>query len=76
MNSLLIIISSIIFYFIGRHSTKPKEADFKAIKKLIRKPKAGVLPFKKPEDFTPEGIEDKKLEESWIKSGLAEEVMK
>lgn len=75
MTELLIIISSIVFFFIGRWSKKfklPKKEE--TIDEIVEKArtsriKAGVIPFKKPEEFTKEAIEDKKLDDEWIRSG-------
>jgi len=60
-------------YFIGRYSiSKDKELLIiqKIKKKLKKKVAPGIIPFKKPEDFTPEAIADKKLEDQWRKSGF------
>lgn len=85
MTGFLILITALIFFFLGRfarttHASDELDTSIEALitktKNTVRKPhpKAGILPFKQPEDFEPEAIQDKALEEQWIKSGIADEV--
>lgn len=88
MTELLILLTAIIFFFIGRLSTKPmivfkrKQEETiddileKAKKPIKNKIKSGLIKLKSPEEFTPEAEQDKKLEEAWIKSGMADRLLK
>jgi len=76
MSEILLLLTAITFYFIGRYSkTEVIEEKIVEIKQKLSKkpqPRAGVLPFKQPEEFTSEYKNDKELEKQWIESGKAD----
>jgi len=83
---ITILITGIIFFFIGRWSVNPvlfKREVQETIDDIVEKAKTekprikpGVIPFKTQEDFENERSGDTALEAEWIKSGKAEEIMK
>ena len=78
--NILILLSAIIFYLIGRYSVISKEEEkvltTKIKRKLKKRPNAGVLPFKTQEDFDDEASGDKALEKRWKESGFAKLIKK
>ena len=78
--NILILLSAIIFYLIGRYSVISKEEEkvltTKIKRRLKKRPSAGVLPFKTQEDFDDEASGDKALEKRWKESGFAKLIKK
>lgn len=67
--SILILLTAIIFYYIGKYSqTDIEKQTIKRIK-YSRKIKPGAIKFKTPEDFEDEKSGDKELESEWLRSG-------
>jgi len=73
---MLIILTAIIFYYIGKYSRTDKEKQVvnKYVRKLKTKSQPGVLPFKTPEELELERNGDKALEQEWIKSGKLKQI--
>lgn len=69
------IITALIFFGLGFFSGSDiKRDEVKTKLSTVRrkiKNKSGVLPFKQPEEFEPESVADKKLEDHWRASGIA-----
>jgi len=67
-----------MFFFIGRYTATKQDIHNvkKYVDKLKPKRKPGIIPFKTPEELMDERTGDKDLEDEWIRSGKAEEVMK
>lgn len=76
MNQILILITALLFFYIGKYSHTKAEQEIitKAIRKIKKRPKAGVIPFKTPEDFEDERSGDKALERQWRESGFADRI--
>ena len=81
MTEIIILITAIIFYFLGRWSvgktfTKDKKETIDQIVEMAKtskpKLKPGIIPFKTQEEFELERSGDKALEAEWIKSGKAD----
>lgn len=85
MTELLILITAILFFFIGRWSIrlpkfKKREETIDEIIEKAREPrkpeiKPGVIPFKTEEDFEDEASGEKALDDHWRKSGIGKKVM-
>ena len=73
MNGVLILISGLIFYFIGRYSVSREQERVlitKVKKKFKKRVKPGVIPFKTQEDFEDEKSGEKAIEKRWVDSGF------
>ena len=73
MNGVLILISGLIFYFIGRYSVSREQERMlitKVKKKFKKRIKPGVIPFKTQEDFEDEKSGEKAIEKRWVDSGF------
>ena len=76
MEGLGILITAIIFFFIGFFSSSKEGQDSvrKKIPKLKKKKKlkAGVIPFKTAEELEDIKSGDKALDDHWKSSGIAD----
>lgn len=80
ITGILVLITAIIFFFLGRYSRIPKYKPQPPIEDIIEnikqtvKPKIqpGVIPFRTQEEIADEKSGDKKLDDHWKQSGMEE----
>lgn len=66
MNALLVLVTAVLFYFIGRYSGREVEVVKEAIKTIQKRQnrvKAGVIDFPTPQDIAFSGSEEEKINE-------------
>ena len=68
MTEVFILITAIIFFFIGKYSqTKQIEQTVTKIIKSHNRPKAGAINYPTPEELEYKGSEQEKIDAEWKK---------